>query len=186
MRQLIFDIETTGFNRTHDNIVSFAYLEFDKDMTKVLDSGVAYFYKKGMRWSMEAEAVHGLTREFLSQYEDDYSNNMKLLFKKVTKGNLVGYNNDVFDNSFISAFLNKEMYGPLNNNSSLDIMKLYQPVFGKRQKLGVLCEALGVNEFILNNLSMKWFNLPFGWHTSNGDVVATAFCYIEAKRRGII
>jgi DNA polymerase III epsilon subunit-like protein len=186
MRWEVIDVETTGFSKAYDNIVSFAYAELSADLETVVEADVLYFYKRGMKWSMEAQAVHGLTQEFLSQFEDQYSTNLKKMFKKVARANMVGFNNDGFDNGFISNFLDREMYGPQNYNSSTDIMKVFQPVFGRRQKLSELTYALGVNDFILGKLSEKWFGKPFGWHEAHGDVVATTFCLLEARRRKLI
>lgn len=186
MKRLVVDIETTGFSKQYDHIVSFAYAEFSEDMSTLLDSGVLYYYKEGMSWSTQAEAVHGLSRQFLSQYKDDYSDNLKTMFKKVARANLIGFNNNTFDDPFISSFLHREMYGPQTYNSSVDLMKVFRPVLKRSFKLIELVEYLGFNDFVLENLSQKWFGESFGWHKAHGDVVATTLCALEAKRRGLI
>jgi DNA polymerase III alpha subunit (gram-positive type) len=189
VRHILWDIETTGFSKTNDVILSFAHAIFNKDMTDVEKAGVLYFYKEGQpRSHPEALAVHQLTDEFLMQFENEYTDNLQKMFKLLTRSNSVTYNGDSFDIPFASSFLSINGYGELVINSSIDIMKVWQPVFQRRVKLAFLTDELKVPKEIIEKLQKKWFGQVEGarHHNASYDVTVTALATLEAKRRGMI
>ena len=188
MEFIVMDIESTGLNRNVDIPLEVAFLKFNSDCSAVKESGVMYFYKTGIRWSDEAEAIHGLSREFLTPYEKDYYINLRKLYRLVSRSNLVGHNVKSFDFPFLTHFLAREMYGQVAYNNIYDTMRIFQPVFHKPMKLRDLTEALGAPEEILNSLHKKWFGTAprQSWHGASYDVVATSFCLLEAKRRNLL
>lgn len=191
MKYTIYDIETTGFNCEPNTVLSLAYLTFNRELTGVLDSGVMYYYKEGQAKSTpKALEVHQLTEAFLKEYEDDYAYNMQKAFKILTRGNLVTWNGDTFDNRFMSRVLAREGYGSLEYNRSIDVMKVWRPVFGKVPKLTKWLEYSKIPEEIVELQLNKWFKDAEGFsarsHDAAYDVTVTAMALLEAKRRGLI
>ena len=107
MLYTIFDLETTGFNGTSDAVCQFAFITVNQNLLPVRARNY-YFYKEGMPWSEQAAAVHGLTRSFLKQYEDEYEQNLIRMYTVLQRGNLVGHNSNGFDIPFANQFLMRD------------------------------------------------------------------------------
>lgn len=187
MLYTIFDLETTGFSGISDSVVQFSFITVNHNLLPVRARNY-YFYKEGMRWSEEAAAVHGLTREFLKQYEDEYEKNLLMLYTVLQRGNLIGHNSDSFDVPFASQFLVQNGLPPLMPEICYDTMKLWHKTFGKRMKLAALPDALGINKEDIIRTSNILFKGTAGEqraHNASYDVTATMFVLREAVRRGI-
>lgn len=125
----ILDIETTGFNRGSDNILEVGYLRCDSDLN-IIGHGVLYFYKD--EYNVEStQHIHGLSREFLSQFASDFTPNLCALYTLIKGANVVGKNSNSFDIPFIMRFLQRNLKGVelAEVNNSIDIQPLMYPYF---------------------------------------------------------
>lgn len=187
MLYTIFDLETTGFSGTSDSICQFAFLTVNQNMLPVRGRNY-YFYKEGMSWSEEAASVHGLTRDFLKKYEQDYEQNLLRLYTVLQRGNLVGHNSNGFDIPFAMQFLIREGFPPIRPEICYDTMQLWRQPFGKRMKLSNLPEALGIPEEQIITLAKIMFKDQAGdlrSHNACYDVAATTCCLRAAITRGL-
>lgn len=114
----VIDIETTGwlkFNTVdgvsqlsdESEILEVGYININMDTKQILTYGTLYFYKPYFNVESDAQKVHGLTREFLKQYEQDFEKNLIALNSLIQCTCLIGKNSDKFDIPFIKAFINK-------------------------------------------------------------------------------
>lgn len=114
----VIDIETTGWLKFDDStghsvlsdeseILEVGFINFDTNSIKVLTSGTLYFYKPYFNIESDAQRVHGLTREFLQQYEGDFNKNLIALNSLLQSTCIIGKNSDKFDIPFIKAFIEK-------------------------------------------------------------------------------
>jgi DNA polymerase III epsilon subunit-like protein len=180
----IFDIETTGLDPGSDAVIQLAFITVNQELFP-LRSRNYYLYKRGMPWSKEAAAVHKLTQEFLQQYEADYERNLLNIYCALQRGSLVGHNSNSFDIPFTSQFLVREGLPRLSPDNSYDTMKIWQPKFGKRMKLGNLVKELGIEEESVTQLASVLFNESpekLASHNACYDATATLLCWREALR----
>ena len=114
----VMDIETTswlkfdtvdGVSQLSDNseILEVGYINIDMNTKEILTHGVLYFYKPYFNIESEAQKVHGLTREFLKKYEQDFEKNLIALNAMIQCTCLIGKNSEKFDIPFIKAFIKK-------------------------------------------------------------------------------
>ncbi len=114
----VIDIETTGWlkfstingrSMLDDNseILEVGYLTINMDNKKILKHGTLYFYKPYFNVESDAQKVHGLTRDFLQKYENDFERNLIALNSLIQCTCLIGKNSDRFDIPFIKAFIQK-------------------------------------------------------------------------------
>lgn len=123
---LFVDIETTGWlkfkvNEKGDSvlddeseILEVGYMTVNMDTKKILKHGSLYFYKDYFNVESQAQQIHGLTRDFLVQYRDDFDKNLIILNSLIQSTCLVGKNSDKFDIPFIKAFIEKHGGSKLN------------------------------------------------------------------------
>lgn len=118
----VIDIETTGWLKFETNpttgvstlsdeseILEVGFINIDMQTKKILTHGTLYFYKPYFHVESQAQSVHGLTREFLKQYEGDFNKNMIALNSLIQCGCIIGKNSEKFDIPFIKAFIDKHM-----------------------------------------------------------------------------
>lgn len=114
----IIDIETTGFlkfeiidgnSQLSDNseILEVGFINIDMSTKRILTSGTLYFYKPYFNIESDAQKVHGITREFIQKYENDFEKNLIALSALMQCGCIIGKNSDKFDIPFIQAFIRK-------------------------------------------------------------------------------
>jgi DNA polymerase III epsilon subunit-like protein len=114
----VIDIETTGFlkfdtingvSQLSDNseILEVGYINIDMDRREILTYGTLYFYKPYFNIESDAQRVHGLTREFLKQYEQDFEKNLIALNSMIQCTCIIGKSSNSFDIPFINAFIKK-------------------------------------------------------------------------------
>lgn len=181
----IYDLETTDFNSHVGDVVQFAYANLDQDFN-LLKAESLYFYRPNMHWSIDAENVHHLSRDFLSQFADQFETNLKKMYITLSKANVVGFNNNHFDNEFATTWLKRMGMPDLELNRSYDVMKIYQPVLKKRPKLVDLPEYIGLGKNIIEAIAAQWFGESLGPHNASYDVTATALAFSNAVRRGYV
>lgn len=187
MLYTIFDVETTGFSGTADSVCQFAAITVNQNFFPVRTHNY-YFYKEGMPWSDSAEAVHGLSRDFLKQYESEYNDNLIRMYTVLQHGNLAGHNCKGFDIPFVSQFLRREGLPELVVADCLDTMILWRPEFKKRMKLVDLPGALGITEEqVLNTAKILFKKYPGERrpHDACYDTTATLLCLRVAAQRGL-
>lgn len=182
---------------------SFAFIVTEGDNLDVKEAGVLYFYNpRIIEHKLDAEAIHGLTEEFLSQYKDDFTNNVRKLYKLFYRGNLVGHNFKGFDSKVGRDFLNRMEYDssvPINSieDTMFDTSKYFAKVFSRREgrditskklKLVDLCRELKVNDNLIKVIHKKLFGYApeQSWHSASWDTTATYLCYRLAKSKGIM
>lgn len=114
----VIDIETTGYLKYEvkdgvslladtSEILEVGFLVIDLKTRAIYNSGTLYFYKPYFYVESEAQRVHGLTREFLQQYEDQFTNNLIALNALTQSTCIIGKNSQAFDWPFIKSFLYK-------------------------------------------------------------------------------
>jgi hypothetical protein len=163
MLYTFIDIETTGFMKFDANAVlipdllEFSYLQVDSTTLRIVKSGSLYFYQPHFDIESDAQEVHGLTRDFLMQYEDQFEDNLIALASITCNATICGKNSKKFDIPFIKHFLKKysgERYDILattrslcmkgynngtvihdNESTSLDIQELYAPVYRVKMRM---------------------------------------------------
>ena len=113
MLYTIVDIETTGLLKFDDNsvlipdLLEFSYLQVDKDTLDIGKAGTLYFYKDWFDIESEAQKYHGITREFLMKYADQFDDNLTALKAIMTNAIIVGKNSERFDIPFIKRWIQK-------------------------------------------------------------------------------
>lgn len=161
----VLDVETTGLSREYDDILSFGYIRIDQDFN-VYDSNELYFYKELFNIEKpQAQAIHGLTRDFLKQYEADFSKNLSAMYSLCYNGNIISKNGTKFDIPFIRSFCSRMCpeLDTLEFSKSYDIQDIfsgyYQKVTGSTKK-GKLGDYLNVLDISTQDVSDEMMKLP--------------------------
>lgn len=122
----VLDIETTGYLKfttlpdgtsvlsDESEILEVGFINVDMDTCRPLTHGVLYFYKPYFNVESDAQRVHGLTREFLQQYEDKFTENLIALNALMQNAIIIGKNCANFDIPFIEKFILKHGGTKLN------------------------------------------------------------------------
>ena len=194
------DAETTGFSKVFDSPVSVAYLSFNEKW-EILDSGIMYFDDDSIGESNPgAFEVHGLTKDFLSQYRGDFERNNRKLFKLMERGNLVGHNIKQFDVPFLSAYLRRQGFSQETESKSkskvedrpvpmkvIDTRSIYRPIFHTGLTLDDLLYKADIPEVIIKLLLKKHFGeeaVQSGHHDARYDTVAAYLLFQYAVEKG--
>lgn len=184
---IVFDIETTGFNRSTDDVIQFAYIAFDKG--HAIRSDVLYFYHDDMAWSEEAYAVHQISQDFLRKYREDFNKNLIKIFTVLSGANVCGFNSDSFDCPFVTQWLSRQGLSGLEFRVTQDVMVAYRPIMKRRMfKLTALTEQMGVTTEVVQNMARMWFKENAGdrAHDASYDVTATALFTLQGVNKGLI
>lgn len=145
MRQIILDTETTGFDPAEgDRIVELGCVEL---INRQFTGNNLHLYFNPDRDSSEgALEVHGLTTEFLSQFnrfEDEAARIYEYL-----KDTEIYIHNASFDVKFLNAEFARVGLPSINETAASinDTLAMAREMYpGKRNNLDVLCERLGVS-----------------------------------------
>lgn len=172
----VIDIETTGWLKystasgeslldDHSEILEVGYMRIDLDTKKIYGYGTLYFYKPYFFIESDAQRIHGLTREFLKQYEDQFMMNLVALNSLIQSTCIIGKNSNKFDVPFIKSFIKKhggdvldlpnvvalldqKSYngGKIRYNDTLyaiDLQECYKERYHDlfREKYGVICSS---------------------------------------------
>ena len=182
-----YDLETTGFSALEgDDVIQAAYATFDG--LNPIRSGVLHFYYPEMKDS-SAGAVekHHMPKAYLAQFEGDFKKNKQILWSILSGANVVGFNNIHFDDEFLKYWFNRMGAPTIVFKRSLDVMRMAKPLTaGNRISLVNLCKRFGFTEEMINKQSEEWFGLTGTAHTAYYDVAATAMCYFEEVKRGMV
>lgn len=104
---VVFDIETTGLDKTKDQIIQFAALKIDRTTHQVLDSINEYIQPSGSySISISAYLKHGIKPDFLKDkpHFKDVANKIYDFFNGC---DILTYNGNSFDISFLINEFNK-------------------------------------------------------------------------------
>ena len=166
----ILDIETTGFNNKHDDILEVGYLIVNQDC-EILRHGQFYFYQEHFKIEGSAQDVHGLTRDFLKQYEQDFTKSLARLFTLCCQAIIIGKNNRKFDMPFIDEFLKRYAYrlDEVTIKGYIDLEEFYTPIYREwyvkkygvaTKKYGTLSELVDIIGYPQQQLQQE-FNFLF-------------------------
>lgn len=133
---VIFDIETTGLDRTKDQIIQFAAIKVDIDTNEVIDSMTQLIKPVGnYSISIGAYFKHHITPEILNDkpHMFDVASDIVKFFENVD--NILTYNGNGFDIPFLKTELNK--YGFDIDFSSKN---LYDAFLEEKRRNGISLE----------------------------------------------
>ena len=127
-----FDTETSGLDPKKNQILQFAYIMTDETF-KELKRGKTYVKYEGADedWSMEAQAVHGLTREFLEENGVSQDDLRDFIVEAVGNEGFAPYpagHNVQFDLSFIRELFPRDMFRNLLDYHPIDSMVMAQSI----------------------------------------------------------
>lgn len=182
MRVTFYDLETTGLDYYEEDIIQVAIAVFDG--LKLVKSEVLYFYYPEMRESApDALDKHGMTKEWLKQYESVFRRNVHRMFVYLSGANVCGHNNIGFDDQFAAMWLERMWCPRVVFKSSIDTMQLAKPLVNKsRISLVKLCEFFALTPEKINEKAKEWFGQTGAAHNAFYDVTATALCYFAEQR----
>lgn len=189
----VYDLETTGLNIQTAEPVQAALVTVDVNpQTKAITLAGAqtlYFYRPDMPWSSEAEATHGISREFLKKYEYCYLDNVTRLYAKLNKGCVCGFNNIYYDDALINSYYKRLGLPAPDICQSYDMMRGLAAYMHKaRFKLTVGIETLGLQQQV-DAMMKNIFPLKAGQaqaHDATYDTVATLCLFNFALQNNLI
>jgi len=143
MREIVFDTETTGLDpRDGHRLVEFAGIEL---RDRVATGRVLHFHvNPGRPMPAEAEAVHGLTDEFLAAMPP-FADKAAALLDFLGDAVLVAHN-AAFDMRFLNMELERLGMSPIEPGRFVDTLELARQRFpGAKHTLDALCLRFGID-----------------------------------------
>lgn len=143
MREIVFDTETTGLDpRDGHRLVEFAGIEL---VERVPTGRHLHFYVNPMRTiPPEAQAVHGLTDEFLADKPPFADRSPELL--AFLEGAVLVAHNAQFDIRFLNHELERCGLAPINQELVVDTLELARRRFpGAKHSLDALCQRFAID-----------------------------------------
>ena len=145
MRQVILDTETTGLNpATGDRIIEIGCVEMVG--RRITDKTFHYYVNPERDIDAGAFAVHGLSREFLSD-KPIFANIVEQLIEFVDGAEIV-IHNAAFDLGFLDnefALLKRPPFRNLASKVTDTLLEARQMFPGKRNSLDALCERFSIS-----------------------------------------
>jgi DNA polymerase-3 subunit epsilon len=145
MRQVILDTETTGLNpATGDRIIEIGCVEMVG--RRLTDKTFHYYINPERDIDAGAFAVHGLSREFLSD-KPIFANVVEQLIEFVDGAEIV-IHNAAFDLGFLDnefALLKRPPFRNLASRVTDTLLEARQMFPGKRNSLDALCERFSIS-----------------------------------------
>lgn len=192
----VIDIETSGLSRENADVLSFSYALTDGK--EILAADTLYFWTEGMQWSQESYEIHGLSKEFLSQYKDDFDKNLRAMFSVIQDSILVGYNSGYidkfgvlhgFDYQVIKNFLLRNMLDFPIPSSFVDLLKIARSreTNAPNKKLQSIVDYYGISrEAIARVNDIVFPGSKAVAHNSGYDVVCTVYVLKEMLAKELI
>ena len=192
----VIDIETSGLSRENADVLSFSYALTDGK--EILAADTLYFWTDGIKWSQESYEIHGLSKEFLSQYKDDFDKNLRAMFSVIQDSILVGYNSGYidkfgvlhgFDYQVIKNFLLRNMLDFPIPSSFVDLLKIARSreTNAPNKKLQSMVDYYRVSrEEIARVNNTVYPGSKAVAHNSGYDVVCTAYVLKEMLAKDLI
>lgn len=168
----IVDIETTGFSKDFDEILTFGFIRINSNMD-ILESGCLYFYKDNFNVEKyPAVLTHKLKRAEMVKHEGEFHDNIKKMFALCYEGTIIGKNSTKFDMPFIQRFI--ERHCPtidlLNFSKTYDLQTHFGPTYKEMTgstKVGKLHEYIEVLGLTESDIRRVYDSLP----TKDGESV---------------
>ena len=192
----VIDIETSGLSRENADVLSFSYALTDGK--EILAADTLYFWTDGMQWSQESYEIHGLSKEFLSQYKDDFDKNLRAMFSVVQDSVLVGYNSGYmdkfgvlhgFDYQVIKNFLLRNMLDFPIPSSFVDLLKIARSreTNAPNKKLQSMVDYYCISREDIGRVNDTVFpGSKAVAHNSGYDVVCTVYVLREMLAKDLI
>ncbi len=143
MREIVLDTETTGFDpASGDRVVEIGCLE----LVNHVETGNEYHVYLNPERDMpaEAEAVHGLSQEFLST--KPLFNEVVDEFMDFVGESMIIAHNAGFDMGFINAELKRVGRPPISEDRAIDTVRLARRKFpGAQASLDALCKRFQID-----------------------------------------
>lgn len=187
---LFFDTETTGLPRNWEapvtdlnnwpRIVQLAFLLFDNN-GKMISNGDFIIKPDGFSIPADATQIHGISTEIATREEKSLSTVLKELYYLISQAEVLVAHNMNFDEKIVGAeFLRVGMPNPIPNKRIICTM----------ESSTNFCAIVGLNGYkwpTLSELHFKLFRTGFEEaHNAKIDISATAKCFWELQRIGII
>lgn len=113
---------STGYLKDDREILEVGYLRIEDTTGEIISHGTLYFYKPYFDVE-KTQHIHGIDREFLKQYEEDFNRNLIILNSLIQKTLIIGKNSNSFDIPFINGFIDKHSKGLLPMASAVALSK---------------------------------------------------------------
>lgn len=142
MRQIVIDTETTGLDATTDRIVEVGCVE----LLNLIPTGrqLQLYINPGMRMPAEAQAVHGLTDEFLAD-KPSFAQVADELIAFLGDASLIAHNAE-FDFRFLNAEFARVGASPIAQHRVIDTLTLARRKHpGGQNTLDALCSRYGID-----------------------------------------
>lgn len=143
MREIVFDTETTGLDpRDGHRLVEFAGIEL---VERVPTGRHLHFYvNPGRAMPAEAQAVHGITDDFLAD-KQAFAAHARELCDFLQDAVLVAHNAQ-FDMRFLNFELERCGLPPISDELVVDTLELARKRFpGAKHSLDALCQRFGID-----------------------------------------
>lgn len=192
----VIDTETSGLSRENADVLSFSYALTDGK--EILAADTLYFWSDGIKWNQESYQIHGLSKEFLSQYKDDFDKNLRAMFSVIQDSILVGYNSGYidkfgvlhgFDYQVIKNFLLRNMLDFPIPSSFVDLLKIARSreTNAPNKKLQSMVDYYGISrEEIVRVNNTVYPGSKAVAHNSGYDVVCTSYVLKEMLAKDLI
>lgn len=188
-----YDVETSGLESGCD-VLSFSYMLADESLN-VKRAETLYFWKEGVtKWTEDSYRIHGLSKEFLRQFEKDYDRNLRKMYIAMSYADLVGYNSGYFDAEGIvhgfdytrcKSFLLRNGMPELTVLGMYDVMRIYKAAYHPQQsKLQSIFDASGLPRALADAFTQAYFGGSGKAHESAYDVVCTALLFQKLFNEG--
>ena len=185
---LFFDTETTGLPKNWkapvtdvDNwprLVQLAWITFDKDGVRQ-SAGSDIVKPKGFTIPEAASKIHGITDAIAHEKGKNLSAVLDNIYYQITQATVLVGHNISFDNKILGAEIIRKGCYPKVDPPRVKICTMFSST--------KYCALPGNKWPKLTELHNKLFGREFeGAHDASFDVEATAKCFWELKRLGVI
>lgn len=189
MNTLVFDTETSGLPASHKaavddtrnwpRLVELAWVVID-DSLSATESSTFIIKPEGFSISEEAQRIHGITMELATKDGAPLRYAMACLAEDLSNCSTIVAHNLDFDLPVVNCeFVRLRMPSSLTTKSRLCTMKSTALLCNIPGPCGPKWPRLEELYYFLFNKRLE------GSHRALNDVMATAECYTELKRRGI-
>ena len=193
MRVLVFDTESTGLihstsysDANNPYLASIAALLYDTEANRIISSLNTPIHPAGWKMPPEAEAVNGLSTEYLCKVGVPAQDVVSLFMNIASKADLVVGHNVEFDIKIMSAALWRHITIEHSENFAHEVIAnhwLTLPTFCTMKESKDEVQALNKNGRIKNPKLAEAYKHFFGRdleraHSANADAVATLEIYL--------
>ncbi len=200
MRVLVFDTESTGLIRTtsysdvnNPYLASLAVLLYDTEANRIVSSLNTTIYPAGWVMPPEAEAVNGLSTQYLQDTGVPSQAVIPLFMPIASKADLVVGHNVEFDIKIMSAALWRHIVADQNENFAHEIITkhwLTKPTFCTMKESKNEVQALNKSGRLKYPKLTEAYKHFFGKdlnraHSANADAVATLEIYLALTQEDV-